>query len=635
MSRIFVVEDEAIVCEDIAQTLQQLGYEVAGSAQSGMEALLAVEKLIPDLVLMDIKLAGRLDGIQTTAAIRKRWSIPVIYLTSHSDEATLGRAKETGPHGYLLKPFNERDLRTAIEVALRKSELEKKLEQRERWFSTTLASVGDAVIATDADERITFMNPVAEAATGWSLEDAQLRPLREVFKVVTAGAGAPREPAPRAGRSEFRAELPHGSQLLDRGGASREVDDSVAPIVDAQGNVLGSVVVFRDITEKRRLEERVALAERLASISTMAAGMAHEINNPLAATVGNVEFALNRLDELGEEAKAQGLPAWVTQALNEAGEALQDARNAGTRVQHIVRDLKKFSRAEEPTTAPLDLPDVLQAALAVTRHLIQVGTHVRPRLGTTPLVLANEGRLVQVFANLLTNAIQASADALHHTVDISTSTDALGRAVIEVRDSGQGIRSEDLPRIFEPFFSTRRAGEGLGLGLSICQTTISALGGEITVESQPGAGSLFRVTLPAAREPSPKPPRPQPLVPASRRARVLVIDDEEIVGRTVERILMRQHDVQLETNPKQALSRLTRETFDVVLCDVTMPQLSGRQVYEAVLAGNPELARRMVFLTGGALSDELERFLASLGNTVIHKPFSVDKLLDVVASYAR
>lgn len=635
MNRIFVVEDEAIVCEDIAQTLKQLGYEVAGTAQSGMEALLAVESLSPDLVLMDIKLSGRLDGIQTTAAIRKRWSIPVIYLTSHSDEATLGRAKETGPHGYLLKPFNERDLRTSIEVALRKNELEQKLEQRERWFSTTLASVGDAVIATDSDERITFMNPVAEAATGFSLADAKNKPLREVFKVVSPGEEAPHELVSRAIRDGFRAELPHGSQLLDRVGGSREVDDSIAPIVDAQGNLLGSVVVFRDITDKRRLEERLALAERLASISTMAAGMAHEINNPLAASVGNVEFALKRLEELAEEARAQGLPVWVSQGLDEASEALADARSAGTRVQNIVRDLKKFSRAEEPLQRPLDLPDVIQAALSVTRHLIKVGTTLKPRIGTTPLVMANEGRLIQAFANLITNALQAGLDPTRHSVEISTSTDSVGRAVVEVRDSGQGIRAEDLPRIFEPFFTTRRAEGSLGLGLSICQSTITALGGGLEVESQPGQGATFRVSLPAAQEPKPKPADPSPEAAAQRRARVLVIDDEEIVGRTVERILMRLHDVQLETNPRAALSRLARESFDVVLCDVTMPNVSGRQVYETVLAGNPELAKRIVFLTGGALSDELEQFLAGLTNVVVHKPFSVDKLLSIVAGYAR
>jgi two-component system, cell cycle sensor histidine kinase and response regulator CckA len=273
-SRIFVVEDEAIISEDISQTLQQLGYGIAGTSESGVHALLEVERTRPDLVLMDIQLAGRLDGIQTTAAIRKRWSIPVIYLTSHSDEATLARAKETGPHGYLLKPFNERDLRTAIEVALRKHELETKLEQRERWYATTLASVGDAVIATDAEERVTFMNPIAESLTGWRTEDAQGKPVHEVFKILSSKGDKVQAAVSQAIRGGFRAELPLGTKLLDRDGSSLDVDDSIAPIVDREGSVLGSVLIFRDITDRKRLEQRVAAAERLASISTLAAGAA-------------------------------------------------------------------------------------------------------------------------------------------------------------------------------------------------------------------------------------------------------------------------------------------------------------------------------------------------------------------------
>src|SRR5262245_1207918 len=202
-SRIFVVEDEGVVSEDIAQTLTQLGYEVVGIAQSGNEALREFDAKRPDLVLMDIKLTDKLDGIQTTAELRKRRSIPVIYLTSHSDEATLRRAKETAPHGYLLKPFNERDLRTAIEVALRKHELEQKLEQRERWFSTTLESVGDAVIATDPDERITFMNAITETITGWKKEDAEGRPIREVFHLVGPIRGETQTAISRAIRGGF------------------------------------------------------------------------------------------------------------------------------------------------------------------------------------------------------------------------------------------------------------------------------------------------------------------------------------------------------------------------------------------------------------------------------------------------
>lgn len=636
MSRIFVVEDQVIVSEDIAQTLQQLGYEVAGTAKSGLEALLAIEQSRPDLVLMDIQLAGRLDGIETTSAIRKRWSIPVVYLTSHSDDATLARAKETGPHGYLLKPFNERDLRTAIEVALRKDDLEKKLEQRERWYSTTLASVGDAIIATDPGERITYMNPIAEALTGWRQADALGRPIHEVFKIVAAGAEKIQAAVSKAIRDGFRAELPVGAKLEDRAGASIDVDDSIAPIVGPDGDVLGSVVVFRDITERRRLEERVALAERLASIATMAAGMAHELNNPLMAAAGNVDFAAKRIAELAEEARTGTTPAGLTQSFREISEALDDAKKAGVRARNIVRDLRKFSRAESPAKDVIDLANVVDAAILVTRHLVKTGTSVSSQPGITPLVEANEGQIVQVVANLIANAVQAGKGAIGHRVSISTSTDQMGRAVIEVKDTGPGIRPEDLPRIFEPFFTTKPAGDGLGLGLSICLNIVTSLEGELTVESPAGVGATFKVALPGAADPDKKPSSHQSSYPAAtRRGRVLVIDDEEMVCRTIERIVSRQHDVHVETDPKQALSRLSRDAYDVILCDITMPGMSGMDVYDSIFLMNAELAKRVVFVTGGAITGQVETFLESCPNLVIEKPFSAERLLSAIASFVR
>lgn len=633
MSRIFVVEDEAVVAEDIAQTLEQLGYEVAGTAQSGMAALLEVEKTRPDLVLMDIKLAGRLDGIQTTAAIRKRWAIPVIYLTSHSDEATLRRAKETAPHGYLLKPFNERDLRTAIEVSLRKHDLEQRLEQRERWFSTTLESVGDAVIATDPEERITFMNAIAESITGWKKDDAKGKQIHEVFKIASSDPSSAQELISKAIRGGFRAWLPVGATLVDRSGASVEVDDSIAPIIDSAGQRLGSVVIFRDITERRRLEERLATAERLASVATMAAGMAHEINNPLAAAVGNIEFASSRLEEITELAEHGADSASLAQGLREAKEALADAQAAGARVRRIVRDLKKFARLDHVTNEIVDLPDIIHSAIEVTHHLSESRIRVNTQLGTTPLVEAGEGQLVQVISNLLANAMQASAANAGREVWITTSTDELGRALIDVKDEGSGIRPENISRIFEPFFTTKPAGDGLGLGLSICQNLVTAFGGEIAVTSRFGHGATFRVTLPAAKEPEKRAALASIAPEAPRRARVLVIDDEEIVARVISRLLSKAHDVHSETDAHEALARLAQgEQYDVIFCDLTMPGLSGMEVHNAVMLANPELAKRIVFLTGGVQSERLSEFLQHCPNIIVSKPFSSAGLLTAIAT---
>lgn len=632
MNEIFVVEDDAIICEDLRRTLERLNYSVGGTARSGVEAVLAIEERRPDLILMDIKLGGRMDGIQTTAAIRKRWNLPVIYLTSHSDDATLARAKETGPHGYLLKPFNERDLRTAIEVALRKHELEVKLLERERWFATTLESVGDAVVATDRAGHITFMNAVAEQVTGWTRQDAQGKMITDVLKVVDANGRPLSAAVGQASEDEFKVELPTGARLQDRSGTPKEVDDSVAPILDERGNVLGSVVVFRDITKRKRLEQRLAASERLASISTMAAGMAHEINTPLAGTLGNLEFALRRLESIQDEIKGLVPGGSVHQAVAEAIEALSDANRAGARVRSIVNDLKKFSKADDAVRELVDLPDVVDAALKLALAEGGPQTKVALTLGTTPLVAANEGRLAQALANLLINAAQAGSSR----IEVATHTNDAGRAVVEVRDDGPGILPEVLPKIFDPFFTTKPVGTGLGLGLSICHTVVTALGGEIAVHTFPGGGTTFAVTLPAATEPRPKARIPS-LVPApGRRGRVLLIDDDTSMAKVVPRLLRDLHDVEAELDARDALARLQRgEAFDVILCDLTMPYMTGVEVFEAVFALSPALAARIVFLTGGVLSAEAGAFLDECANLVIYKPFSMNRLRAVVASYVR
>lgn len=636
MTTILVVEDEGIIAQDIQRTLMTLGYQVPCTAQSAKDALQIVEELQPDLVLMDIKIKGDLDGIEAAALMRNRWDIPVIYLTAHSDDVTLARAKETGPHGYLLKPFNERDLRTAVEVALRKHELEKNLRERERWFSTTLESLGDAVIATNPQSQITFMNELAETLTGWSRADAEGKPLGEVLRLVGERGQPIGSRAGRAVRDSFTAELPPNTRVVGKQRASFEVDDSAAKIVDPAGRLLGGVVVFRDVTERRKMERRLMLSERLASIGTMAAGTAHEINNPLAAVVGNVAFASERVQRWRESAAKLATIGVSAHELREVADALNDANQAAERVRRIVVDLKRFARAGETAKQVLDLPELLDVAVKLTENHVRHNAILRRSYGTTPFVDADEGQLVQVFTNLLINAAQAIGEgkAASNEIRITTLTDDSGRAVVEVRDTGCGIAPSNLGRIFDPFFSTKGVGNGMGLGLSICHGIVAESGGEITVESDLGVGTTFRVALPPASRRSAQPTPANSAARAARRARVLVIDDDEHTGRSVVRVLSDQHDVVTETDAAVALARIARgETFDVIFCDLMMPNLGGIDVHEQLLATRPELARRLVFLTGGAFSQRTEEFLETVANPVVAKPFTVDGLRALVADY--
>jgi two-component system cell cycle sensor histidine kinase/response regulator CckA len=644
-STILVVEDEALIADDIQRTLSRLGYDVPPPTATGHEAIDTAGRLRPQLVLMDIKLQGPMDGIEAALAIRRQYEIPVVFLTSYSDDATLARAMETAPSGYLIKPFSDRELRTAIEVALHKHQLETRLADRERWFSTTLRSIGDAVIATDPKETITFMNATAELLTGWQNGEAIGRPLDEVFHLVgPTGAPVP-SPIQLAFQQNFAVQLPADTGLVVRTGGQVEVDDSAAPITDEKGNVLGGVVVFRDVTGRKKLERRLAQSERLASLGTMAAGMGHEINNPLAAIMGNVTYASDVVQVLRKQLERFNLAPEksdvIVEAIKDIGEvveALADANSAADRVRRIVHNLKKFASVEGDTRTVLDLPNVLDGAAKMTLNAIRHHARLSKEYGTTPYVEASEGQLTQVFTNLLVNAAQAIQDgqAEHHEIRLVTYTDAAGRAVAEVRDTGAGIPAHVLPRIFDPFFTTKNVGEGMGLGLAISHNIIMALGGDITVESNPGQGTVFRVAIPGAMSRMLPVDAALPEEAPARRGKVLVVDDELDVARSLERVLRKYHDVTVTTSGPEALAAIAAVgCYDVVFCDLMMPNISGMELYDSLLTVNPEQARRVVFMTGGAFTQRARAFLESTSNVHILKPFEPEAVRSIANDYVK
>lgn len=637
MKRILVVEDDAIIAKDLQRSLSRMGYSVPLTARSGKEALEAVEQSLPALILMDIGLKGPMDGIEVAHRIRQTWDVPILFLTSYSDEVTLQRAKATGPYGYLVKPFRANELRIAIEVGLHKHSMDLLQGQRERWYATTLESIGDAVIATDAQGKITFMNAVAVSVTGWAREEALGRSLDQVFRLLDE-RGQPMDcPVGKAVRHGFAVQLPLNTQLLAKEGNGLDVDDSASPIIDVQGQTLGGVVVFRDISARKRMEERLTVAERMASIGTMAAGMAHEINNPLAAVLGNVSLALESLRRLQEQ--VNGRDAVLAHHLSESIQALQDADLAGERIIKTIADLKRLSRLERIDSEYLDLPDVLEAAIKVSEHQLRHHARLERCYGTTPFVSAPESQLVQVFTNLLVNAAQAIGEGrtADNRITVSTFSDESGSAVVQIDDSGPGISKSDLKRIFDPFFSSKPMGLGMGLGLSICHNIIASLQGEITVDSTPGVGTTFRVTLPPAPAPG------QPIVqvaasapeaePVAPTARILVIDDEPVIRRLVARVLQ-PHQVVAESGGRQALAHLDEgERFDLILCDLMMPEMTGAEVFRQIQEKHPAMQSRVVFLSGGAFSPSSVEFLESVTNATLSKPFTVQELRSLVAEY--
>lgn len=630
---ILIVEDERIVAMDIQQTLNDLGYDAASVASSADEAMACAEARRPELVLMDIRINGPRDGIETAEALKRLFDVPIVFLTAHADETTLRRAKSTAPHGYLLKPIKAAELRSVVEVSLFRHDMERRQRERDRWFAATLESIADAVVAVGLDGRVTFMNPVAEALTGVPATEGVGRPAAEVLRLVAPSTGEVELPVLQALRRRDIVVLPEARLVNVTTGEQRLIVDTAAPVVDARSNqTLGAVMVFRDITEQQRMQARLEMIERLASLGTLAAGVAHEVNNPLTVVVANSEYVKGELEQLCLDAAAGPPTADATDRTRHVAQALDDVSSAAARIGQIVADLKAFARPVPPASGQVDVVRSVEWAIRATAHEFRTRARVVRKLEPVPPVEADDVRLGQVIVNLLTNAAQAipRGQAGSHEVTVATGLDAAGRVVITVRDTGAGIPEAVRAHIFEPFFTTKRDDGGTGLGLAICHGIVTALGGDISVESEEGRGTTVRVSLPPATAAATAALATAAPAPAAQSARVLVIDDEELLLSVMGRIL---HDYQVETtaDARHALALIEGgQGFDVILVDVTMPLMSGIAFFQALRTTHPALAARVVFMSGGVFEADFEAFLDTVPNVRIGKPFRGTALRQVV-----
>ena len=441
-----------------------------------------------------------------------------------------------------------------------------------------------------------------------------------------------------------RAKLNYEEPMLFSDGRRGWLTTSKVPLRGRDGSVTGLIGTYEDITERKRLEAQLQHAKRLESIGTLAAGMAHEINNPLTYVTGNIEVARDWLEdaiaqlrgELGHPSDARAYER-VLDRLVELKEVLRDATEGADRVRRLVLDVRKMARAEEAPRERLELRSVVETAVKMTSHLVRHAAAVRTRFDATPAVHAADGSLVQVITNLLLNAADAIGEgrADSNEIFIRTYTDAAGWACVEVRDSGPGIRPEVLSRIFDPFFTTKRVGAGMGLGLSTSHNIVAAAGGRLTAESPPGGGAVLRVFLPPSDGAAGAPSTPaSPPVPAMQtRGKILVIDDDNAVAVALERILRAQHDVTIRSDGREALDLIAAgSSFDLVFCDLMMPNLSGIDVYRLMVATNPAQAAKIVFMTGGAFTAAAQEFLAEIKGVRVTKPFTATAIRAIAAN---
>jgi PAS domain S-box-containing protein len=412
---------------------------------------------------------------------------------------------------------------------------------------------------------------------------------------------------------------PHEYRLKRKDGAWARVEvKSISFEVDGRPSVL---VFGRDVTERRELEARLQQADRMASVGTLAAGVAHEINNPLGYVMMTAELLQRRLKNATPESLADGLSRML---------------EGCDRIRTIVRDLSTFSRRSDDILTSVEVNQAVTTSVNMVKHTVRHKAQLSVELATKlPRVRGDQARLSQVFVNLLVNAAHAIPDgkADAHTVKISTESDG-ERVRVRVVDDGEGMPPHVEQRIFEPFFTTKAPGVGSGLGLAICHGIVRSHGGTIRVRTRLGRGSEFLIELPAEHSSSPRllPVLPMSPVAAVPHARILIIDDETAFADVLRDALSERHQVSVARSGREGIDvLLEREPPDLILCDVMMPDITGLGVFEVVSEQRPALAQRFVFMTGGAVTERAREMLEFTDRPVLDKPFAQDDVARVLA----
>jgi signal transduction histidine kinase len=403
---------------------------------------------------------------------------------------------------------------------------------------------------------------------------------------------------------------------------------STDALLNAIGRILGDA-------ERRQLLGRLEEAERFAALGRLAASVGHEINNPLAYASMNVDTTASRIERfLRHELTGTS----TSEDLATLPALLRECRVGLDRIREVVRDLQRLSRRSDVRRETFSLNDLVEETLAMARNHLEHRAMIRKTYGDVPAVVGDRSALGQVLLNLLLNAAQALPEARAAANEVTLRSYVRdGLAHIEVADTGAGIPAHVLPHIFDPFYTTKPIGEGTGLGLSVSCRIVADHGGRIEVESEEGRGALFRVVLPL-----PAPPAPDALQVADDdpeetpvRARVLIIDDVPAFGRSIARAL-EDHEVTVVHRAEDAFTRLADDQrFDVILCDLVMPEVGGHGVFARLRAEWPDLASRVIFMTGGAFTPESRELLERSPQTVLTKPFSLDELRAAIRALLR
>lgn len=624
--RVLIVEDERIVAMELEDRVRRMGFDVVGSFGSGEEALRNAAALRPDLALMDIRLAGAMDGIQAAAELRRAHGVPVVYLTAYADDAILERVKATEPLGYVLKPFEERALHATIETALfrhhaerARREAEQARRRAEARYAAILSGSPDAIVSVDADQRIVVFNQVAERVFGHRADEVLGQPL----ELLLPDAAKARH---RAHVEGFRSSAEGARAMGERGrlrakrrdGTEFPIEVSISKL-DHGDEVLMTAVV-RDVSERLALEDKLRHAENMEAVGHLASSVVHDLANLLAIVQHAAELVRR---ELPRDASTQNVDA-ITGAV---------ARGAA-----LTKRLLMYAGGNSGPVATAPLDRLVDRARDLVRHVTgeSVSLQIDLRAGDATIAI-DPHRFEQILLNCVANA----RDAMPNGGGVVIRTARVDRhplgqrdgchALLEIEDNGPGMPREVAARAFEPFFSTKEPGRGTGLGLATVRECVKECGGAIEIRTEVGRGTTIAIRFPCAAAPVAEEATPErAVVTEHASARVLLVDDEEALTRLLARSL-RHHgfDVVAASGAGEALAQLESgdTTFDVLVTDSVLPIMNGKELAERMRRFLPRL--KVLYMTGHV--DDAVAGLGVPAEAMLLKPFSSEELASRIA----
>jgi PAS domain S-box-containing protein len=640
-SAILIVEDEVIIAADIANKLRKIGYEVLSLTDTGEEAVEIARKLRPSLVLMDIRLAGAMDGITAADTIRKECQLPVVFISAHSDNDTIQRARQAEAFGFIMKPFDDRELETQIEMALYKHAAERCLQESESRLREVLENSLDASYKRNLQTKsYDYLSPVFTRISGYTQDeltalsfgamkllihpDDQAEVERVFSDSMSGDSGA-------AYHMEYRFKHKKGHYIW--------LHNQFTIMRDVYRQPLASIGIVRDVTdrkqdemEKAKLETQNRQLQKAESLGRMAGAIAHHFNNQLHVVMGNIEMAMNGLQQ-GE------IP------IENLASAMQAAKKASEVSSLMLTYLGQTPIKQEP----MDLSEICRQSLILLQAAVPKGTIVKadfPSIG--PFIYANSGQIQHVLINLITNAWE-SADENRRGIGLTVKTVSRADiptslrvpidwqpvdpsyACLEVADAGCGIAENDIEKIFDPFFSTKFTGRGLGLPVVL--GIVRAHLGAVTFESKSGQGSTFRIFFPLSSEEVPQRSDKAAQAPKMEESgTVLLVEDTEMVRNMTATMLTHLGFTVLEAKDGVEAVDMFRRHQDEINCvitDLTMPRMNGWETLIALRKLSPDIP--VILCSGYDEAQIMAEEQPERPNAFLGKPYKLESLHEMVS----